>query len=105
MKLMKSLLAASLATAMIQPAMAYEEGDIIVRAGAATVMPSDDPGDAGGAKLEVSDNGYGFDLDHVSRGMGLANMQARAKKLGGTLSIQTAPGKGTSVQVLVPSSS
>lgn len=56
MKLMKSLLAASLATAMIQPAMAYEEGDIIVRVGAATVMPSDDPGDAGGAKLEVSDN-------------------------------------------------
>lgn len=56
MKLMKSLLAASLATAMIQPAMAYEEGDIIVRVGAATVMPSDDPGDVGGAKLEVSEN-------------------------------------------------
>ena len=53
-------------------------------------------------KLEVSDNGYGFDLESVGRGMGLTNMQARAKKLGGTLSIQTAPGKGTSVQVLVP---
>ena len=56
MKLVKTLLAASLATAMTQTAMAYEEGDIIVRVGAATVMPSDDTGEFGGTKLEVTEN-------------------------------------------------
>ncbi len=56
MKLVKTLMAASLATAMTQTAMAYEQGDIIVRVGAATVMPSNDPGEFGGSKLEVTEN-------------------------------------------------
>ena len=56
MKMMKTLLASSLAIAIAQPVMAYEAGDIITRVGAATVVPSDDPGDAAGSKLNVTEN-------------------------------------------------
>ncbi|MBM3134480.1 MAG: GAF domain-containing protein [Chloroflexi bacterium] len=51
--------------------------------------------------LEVSDNGVGFDPDRVrdQGGMGLANMRARAARLGGTLTFFAQPGQGTRVQV------
>lgn len=56
MKTMKTLLASTLAIAITQPVMAYEAGDIITRVGVATVVPSNDPGDAGGTKLKVTEN-------------------------------------------------
>lgn len=58
-------------------------------------------------EIEVADNGKGFDPDAVSRdrGMGLVGMQERAEKLGGSLSIQSAPGQGTRVTVWVSSHS
>ncbi len=55
--------------------------------------------------LEISDDGQGFD----SRGMksvlghGLANMQTRARKVGGDVEITSFPGEGTSVLAWVPS--
>jgi two-component system sensor histidine kinase DevS len=55
--------------------------------------------------LEISDDGQGFD----SRGMksmlghGLANMQTRARKVGGDVEISSFPGEGTSVLAWVPS--
>jgi signal transduction histidine kinase len=54
--------------------------------------------------LEVKDNGLGFDLGTIDeiRGMGLVSMQERAEKLGGTLTIDSAPGEGTRVLVSVP---
>jgi signal transduction histidine kinase len=48
-------------------------------------------------ELEVADNGKGFDpqaTDHKG-GLGLTNMRERAEKLGGTFTLQSAPGKGT----------
>ncbi len=53
------------------------------------------------AIMEITDNGRGFDLELAGSqgGMGLLNMQKRADKLGGTLTILTAPGQGTTVQV------
>jgi signal transduction histidine kinase/HAMP domain-containing protein len=52
-------------------------------------------------ELEVADDGRGFDPSAVGDegGMGLVNMQERAEKLGGTLTIVSAAGKGTSVKV------
>lgn len=47
-------------------------------------------------RLTIGDDGIGFPPDAVpGRGYGLANMEARAKKLGGTLRVQSKPGGGT----------
>ena len=55
----------------------------------------------GNVVLEVIDDGRGFNPEAVSDegGLGLVSMQERAEKLGGTLTISSAPGKGTSVEV------
>jgi signal transduction histidine kinase len=50
--------------------------------------------------LIVEDNGVGFDPARTTserRGFGLLGMQERAALVGGTLQIETQPGKGTSV--------
>jgi signal transduction histidine kinase len=54
------------------------------------------------------DNSVGFDVQKKkdsgsgSSGMGLKSMQIRAKRLGGNLSIQSEPGKGSIISVKVP---
>ncbi|MFH0809781.1 MAG: PAS domain S-box protein, partial [Pseudomonadota bacterium] len=59
-------------------------------------------------RMTVSDDGKGFDLparvgDLARVGkLGLAGMQERAQLLGGTLLIDSAPGKGTKLTVEVP---
>ena len=53
-------------------------------------------------QLRIDDNGVGFDLDSVTRGHGLTNMESRAAKLGGTLRILPRDPKGTSHLLLVP---
>jgi signal transduction histidine kinase len=59
------------------------------------------------ATVDVTDDGKGFvigeDLRFVQAGkIGLAGMQERADLLGGTLSIQSKPGQGTTVNLVVP---
>jgi PAS domain S-box-containing protein len=56
----------------------------------------------GSVILSVSDNGKGFDPVKVKRGLGLSNMGNRADLFGGTLKIDTTPGKGCSIRVLIP---
>jgi signal transduction histidine kinase len=54
----------------------------------------------GRARLEVSDNGQGFDPAATSTsGRGLANLSARARDLEARLEIDSAPGKGTRISV------
>lgn len=53
-------------------------------------------------KLTVRDYGTGFDEEMVKTGNGLGNMRTRAKELMGKLTIITDEGKGTTVQVTVP---
>ncbi len=53
----------------------------------------------------VEDDGVGFDLDQVPQRdehLGLFSMRERAEMLGGSLVIESAPGKGTTVVVEVP---
>jgi len=56
-------------------------------------------------QLAIQDNGIGFDVGSVSgmreseRGMGLASMKERAELSGGTFSIESRKGKGTTVRV------
>lgn len=53
-------------------------------------------------EMRVIDNGRGFDGATSSGGMGLRTMADRARGLGGTCSIDAAPGQGTTVVWSVP---
>lgn len=52
--------------------------------------------------LVIQDNGKGFDLKQVKRGIGLANIRNRAETFNGSLNITTTPGKGCSIEVMIP---
>jgi signal transduction histidine kinase len=52
--------------------------------------------------LSVVDQGSGFDVDSVKRGMGLENLESRAKSLGGEVSVRSVVGAGTLVEVVLP---
>ena len=53
---------------------------------------------------EIVDNGRGFDTERVSSGMGLRNMKARTKVLGGQFDIESTPGGGTRLGIVVRTS-
>jgi signal transduction histidine kinase len=55
-------------------------------------------------ELTIIDDGVGFDPEAPgsSGGLGLTSMRQRAEKLGGTLTLVSAPGQGTQVKVVVP---
>jgi two-component system NarL family sensor kinase len=58
--------------------------------------------------LKVEDNGVGFDVDKKrtqassSSGIGLKSMTNRASLIGARISVQSEPGKGTSIKVELP---
>lgn len=52
--------------------------------------------------LLVEDDGKGFDPKNTKKGMGTDNLARRAQFLKGDLSVQTAPGQGTSTLITVP---
>jgi len=60
---------------------------------------------SGAARLRVTDDGRGFDAG-VERGkaghFGLIGMRERVTKLGGTLKIESEPGRGTILEAVVP---
>lgn len=51
----------------------------------------------------VADNGVGFDASSVDYGHGLKNIHERARRLGGELLLDSTPGKGSVVKLLLPS--
>lgn len=51
--------------------------------------------------LHMKDDGKGFDLLTATAGNGLANMQKRAAEIGAGFCIDTAPGNGTTVKLIV----
>jgi signal transduction histidine kinase len=57
-----------------------------------------------GFELIVRDNGEGFDAAKavLTSHLGQASMRERARHLGGTLEIESTPGKGTTVRAWVP---
>ena len=69
------------------------------------------------ATIEVSDNGIGIEPEHKDRvfdmfyrandtnvgsGLGLFIVQETVQKLGGTISLESEPGKGTDVKIILP---
>ncbi len=52
--------------------------------------------------VAVSDDGVGFDADEGSEaGQGLANMRLRAQAIEGQMSLRSAPGRGTAIEVVL----
>ncbi|MDT8304716.1 MAG: GAF domain-containing sensor histidine kinase [Anaerolineae bacterium] len=63
-------------------------------------------GDKGEVTLEVADNGTGFELrEHYPGHLGLRSMRERVGALGGSFSVQSAPGMGTAIRVSLPRTS
>lgn len=57
---------------------------------------------ADGVAIEISDDGAGFEPLAPASGYGLAAMKGRVEESGGTVQVDSAPGRGTRVQVLIP---
>jgi len=55
-----------------------------------------------GVRLDIRDDGAGFDAEHVNGGYGLRGMRSRILQVGGSLLVKTRPGEGTSLSVEVP---
>ncbi|WP_291082705.1 sensor histidine kinase [Flavobacterium sp. BFFFF1] len=50
----------------------------------------------------VQDDGIGFDPDNARKGLGLRNMRQRAQEIGGTMTVTTALGAGTKLEISIP---
>jgi signal transduction histidine kinase len=52
--------------------------------------------------VTLHDNGHGFDPAAATEGMGLTNLPRRAAKHGGSVRIDTAPARGTTLTITLP---
>ena len=61
-------------------------------------------GSPSGIQLEIADEGVGFNPESVSKkgGLGLLSMRERLRLVGGTISIESQPLRGTQIHVTVP---
>ncbi len=73
-----------------------------VKHSSATAIRLDLRGGPSVLEVTVQDDGAGFDLRAVPAGAGLANMRDRVESAGGTLTIETAPLRGTLVAARLP---
>lgn len=55
-------------------------------------------------QVQICDDGVGFDLASTPAGCGIRGLRERARRMGGTVSIQSAFGQGTLVQLSFPTS-
>jgi signal transduction histidine kinase len=64
-------------------------------------------GAAEGISLSVEDSGRGFELDSLERkaGLGFVSMRERLRVLRGTVRVDSAPARGTRIDVWVPATS
>jgi signal transduction histidine kinase len=56
----------------------------------------------GEIRLNIVDNGKGFDIGIVTKGLGLVSMRERVRQVNGQIHWRSHPGKGTHVYVRVP---
>ena len=53
-------------------------------------------------RLNLRDNGHGFDLAKSHEGFGLQGMRERAEEMGGQFSIESSGGNGTVISIVLP---
>jgi PAS domain S-box-containing protein len=58
----------------------------------------------GNILLQIKDNGVGFDVKKVRRGLGLTNISNRAELFGGNVLFTSSPGEGCEINVCLPHS-
>jgi signal transduction histidine kinase len=58
--------------------------------------------DGAALRLEVADDGRGFDVDREYEGNGLESIRRRAGELGATLTLDSRSGRGTTVRLNLP---
>lgn len=58
--------------------------------------------DPDAASLSLRDNGIGADPDRLQPGFGILGLEERARQLGGTLTVETSPGHGFGLCLVVP---
>jgi two-component system sensor histidine kinase UhpB len=68
-----------------------------VREGSVSIARSRD-----GLELAIADRGRGFKPAAVREGLGLMSIEERARVFGGTLTVTSAPGRGTRLDVRIP---
>jgi signal transduction histidine kinase len=53
-------------------------------------------------RVQLDDNGLGFDMSIPRTGLGLRGMEERVKLIGGTFRLTSAPGAGTQIRIQIP---
>jgi PAS domain S-box-containing protein len=53
-------------------------------------------------QLIIEDDGCGFDPAAPGKGMGLKNIAERSRMFGGELKLESAPGRGTRIEIMIP---
>jgi signal transduction histidine kinase len=53
-------------------------------------------------EVKIADDGVGIDPEKRARGLGLRGIEERAKELNGTLSVNSEPGRGTTLRLRLP---
>lgn len=53
-------------------------------------------------EIEIKDDGIGFDSSKKKKGIGLKNIEARLRKVNGSLQINSAKNEGTELKILIP---
>ncbi len=56
----------------------------------------------GTLEFDVHDDGEGFDVGTVERGSGLQGMADRIDAIGGSITVESVPGAGTTIRGSVP---
>lgn len=79
-----------------------EQLNNIMRHSEATEVWLDFESNASGVQVSITDNGKGFDLKRVQRGLGFNNIKNRLAIYGGRMEIRTAPGRGCTLMLFVP---
>lgn len=57
---------------------------------------------AAGLRVTISDDGRGFVPEYAELGLGIIGMRERAEAHGGTLALRSAPGRGTTIELVLP---
>ncbi|HUF72656.1 MAG TPA: ATP-binding protein [Gammaproteobacteria bacterium] len=65
-------------------------------------LEREDRPSAGSLRLDICDDGAGFEPERARLGLGLLGMRERTDALGGKLDLQAAPGKGVAIHIDVP---
>lgn len=59
-------------------------------------------GHDGELAITIEDDGVGFDINTVTKNLGLRQLQARTESIQGTMELSSSPGNGTQVMIRVP---